>query len=55
MSGHVVATLMARESTRRNMTHPRPHGRAAAALRLQAWAHRLDSSLTAPPRARLQG
>lgn len=55
MSGHVVAILMARESTRRNMTHPRPHGRTAAALRLQAWAHRLDPSAVAPPRAQLQG
>ena len=55
MQGQPTAILMARESTRRHLTEPprerqprRP--RRAAALVLQAAAHRLDASVAQAPR-----
>jgi hypothetical protein len=53
MPGHVIAAINARESTRRKLTEPprepRPRRtRRAAALTLQAVAHRLDPCVTAP-------
>jgi hypothetical protein len=55
MNGQPIAILMAAESTRRNMTEPprtaRPRRpRRAAAVVLQAAAHRLDSHVAAAPR-----
>ena len=54
MHGHVIATLMARESTGRLLTEPprerRPRRRLrpAAARVLQTAAHRLDPRVAAP-------
>jgi hypothetical protein len=54
MQGHVIATLMARESTRRALTEPprdrRPRRRVrpAAARMLQSVAHRLDPAVASP-------
>jgi hypothetical protein len=58
MPGHVIALDMAREATRRKLTEPprepRPRRpRRLAARALQAAAHRLDPSVTAPPRPHL--
>jgi hypothetical protein len=58
MNGQPIAILMAAESTRRNMTEPpravRPRRpRRAAAVVLQAAAHRLDPRVAAAPRASL--
>lgn len=54
MHGHVIATLMAREATRRRLTEPprepRPRRRLrpVAARMLQSAAHRLDPRVAAP-------
>jgi hypothetical protein len=58
MNGQPIAILMAAESTRRNLTEPpreakprRP--RRAAAVVLQAAAHRLDPRVAPAPQAGL--
>ncbi len=58
MSGDIVATVIAREATRRRQTEPLAEpgttqrgaagGRGAAARALQGLAHRLDPQLAAP-------
>jgi len=53
-----IASLMAAESTRRNLTEPQPEARPrrprrALALALQSAAHRLDPYVTASPRITL--
>jgi hypothetical protein len=58
MSGNEVASILAVESTRRHLTEPHEanpsRSRRTAAHRLQAWAHRLDPLVAAPPRAQVQ-
>jgi hypothetical protein len=54
MHGHVIATLMVRESTLRRLSEPprdrrrRRRLRPAAARLLQSTAHRLDPRVPAP-------
>jgi hypothetical protein len=54
-----IASLMARDSTRRHIDEPRPETqprrltRRLAARALQAAAYRLDPCVTAPPQVRL--
>jgi len=54
-----IASLMARESTRRKIEEPRPERpaprrpRRAVAFVLQHAAHRLDPGVTAPVRAQI--
>lgn len=60
MNGQPIAIQMAAESTRRAMTEPpretRPRRpRRAAALVLQAAAHRLDPRVAPAPRVNLGG
>jgi hypothetical protein len=55
---HPIASIMARESTRRRLTEPEPETRArrprrAVALVLQSAAHRLDPYVAASPRITL--
>jgi hypothetical protein len=60
MPAFLIAAQHARESTRRRIHEPPPEPRPrrrprrAAALALQAAAHRLDPSVTTPPRVRLE-
>jgi hypothetical protein len=59
MSGHEVATIMARESTRRRMTEAEDiatpsRRRSATAHAFQALAHRLDPLVAGPPRPQAQ-
>jgi hypothetical protein len=59
MSGHVIAAIMARESTRRRLTEPprepRPRRpRRVAAHVLQIAAHRLDPYVAPAPQLRVQ-
>jgi hypothetical protein len=58
VNSHPIASLMAAESTRRNLTEPprepRPRRpRRALARALQSAAHRLDPFVTASPRITL--
>jgi hypothetical protein len=56
MNGLPIASLMAREAVRSKLTGPQPEprtphrARRAAAIALQAIAHRLDPSAAAPSR-----
>ena len=59
MNSHPIASLMATESARRNLTEPSPEStrrgstRRALALALQSAAHRLDPHVTVSPRVTL--
>ncbi len=58
MSGHVVAAVMIRETTRRHLFEAQPVAgprRTAVAVLLQRAAHRLDPAIAAAPRVQVQG